>query len=491
MNAEWQLESLGKIITGKTPPKSVENAYSSAGAPFITPRDMDGRKWVRTTERYLSKAGLQAVRGNVVPVGSIAVSCIGSDMGKAVRVAVDSVTNQQINTLIPDGKKCDADYLYYLLATMQEEFKSIAGGSATPILNKGHFSQVQVYLPVLSYQRQAAKILAAFDDKIELNQQTNQTLEQIAQAIFKSWFVDFEPTRAKIIAQDMGADTATQELAAQAIICGATTLEQLADIQQNLSSHLQQAIDEKLSHNTPTPINAEQLATTAALFPNALVESELGEIPEGWSVAAISDFGEVVCGKTPSKKKPEYYGNEVPFIKIPDMHGNVFVTKASECLSKEGAASQPKKSIPKGSICVSCIATVGLVVIAVEDSHTNQQINSIVPHKEAYTPYLYFRMKSLNRHLHELASGGSATLNLNTGNFSRIQIIKPVCEALNLYQNYAAPLLDAIHDNSNENHSLAELRDTLLPKLLSGELDVSALANNSVPASKTKEALDV
>lgn len=106
---------------------------------------------------------------------------------------------------------------------------------------------------------------------------------------------------------------------------------------------------------------------------------QLGDVPEGWGYQPLSEWGDIVCGKTPSKKKDEYYGGNIPFIKIPDMHGNMYAIETVDSLTEAGAETQKKKRLPKGSVCVSCIATVGQVVVASEDSFTNQQINSIVP----------------------------------------------------------------------------------------------------------------
>ena len=550
-----RLEQLGPIVTGKTPPKSIDKAFDQCGTPFITPKDMDGRKWIDATERYLSDLGLDAVKKSIVPRCSVAVSCIGSDMGKAVLVDCDSVTNQQINTILVDSEKWNPEYIYYLLTTKQQLLKDIAGGSATPILNKGHFGKVEIDVPSKELQDQAAKVLSAFDEKIRLNTQLNQTLEQIAQAIFKSWFVDFEPVKAKIAVLEAGlpAPVRISDGPREGIFCtyviecddGSYYIGQTDNLKRRWREHLsgkgaqwtrthkplqiahfeenssrEEAVAKEKNWKTTSgrrelkkliasgaarqaggtaeqaelaamsvisakdeaalkQLQAEQpgayaeLAQTAALFPSAMVDSELGEIPEGWEITAISEFGKVVCGKTPSKKKHEYYGSDAPFIKIPDMHGNVFATNTSEFLSAQGAASQPKKAIPKGSVCVSCIATVGQVVIASKESHTNQQINSIVPAKESYTPYLYFSMKMKYKLLHDLASGGSTTLNLNTGNFSKIKTLLPKESALNAYQRYALPLLTTIYENVCQNHALSDTRNSLLPKLLAGHLPIT------------------
>ena len=196
----YQLKNLGVIKTGKTPPSSCKDAFSNTGVPFVTPKDMNGVKTIFKTERYLSKIGLDLVKNYLVPKNSIAVSCIGSDMGKAYLLSEDSVTNQQINTLIVN-KNHNFEFIYYKLSIMQDYLKSIAGGSATPILNKSHFSEIEIELPDLDTQNNFVEKLKYLDKKIQLNTQINQTLEQIAQALFKSWFVDFDPMRAKVQAE--------------------------------------------------------------------------------------------------------------------------------------------------------------------------------------------------------------------------------------------------------------------------------------------------
>lgn len=414
-------------------------------------------------------------------IGDVLLTKDGT-LGRLAIVKQEGLCISQSVAVLRTNQNLLPEYLFYLLTTQKYQRQMIGDSDGTAIkhIYITRVGKMEVNIPSVAEQKLRLNYLVVLDEKIRINQQINQTLEQMAQAIFKSWFVDFEPVKAKSAALEAGGSEDDALLAAMQAIAGSALF---ATDAADADAHTQLA---RLQAEHPEQYTT--LRATAELFPSAMQESELGEIPEGWSVAALADFGDVVCGKTPSKQKAEYYGSEVPFIKIPDMHGNIFVTKANEYLSSEGAASQPKKSIPKGSVCVSCIATVGLVVIAIEDSHTNQQINSIVPKKDVYTPYLYFRMQSLNKHLHDLASGGSATLNLNTSTFSKIQIIKPAEAVLEKYHEVTAKLLNKILEGSLENQTLSELRDTLLPKLLSGELSVSAAADQITQA---EEAIDV
>lgn len=454
--------------------------YSATGWSMVRATDVKyGPLRLDQTYKVDDEVYAQFARRYKPSIGDIVITRVGSYGNTAYVQDVDFCLGQNTTAIIP---KINARYLFLALNSPQlkHQIDSLVVGSTQKTLSLKAISNLEIPRFDLKAEDFIADVCGQLDDKIQLNHQINQTLEQMAQAIFKSWFVDFDPVKAKIAALEAGGSEDDALLAAMQAIAGSTlfaTDTADADAQTQLA---------RLQAEHP-----EQYATlraTAELFPSAMQESELGEIPEGWSIATLADFGDVVCGKTPSKQKAEYYGSAVPFIKIPDMHGNVFVTKANEYLSSKGAASQPKKSIPKGSVCVSCIATVGLVVIAIEDSHTNQQINSIVPKKHVYTPYLYFRMQSLNKHLHDLASGGSATLNLNTSTFSKIQIIKPAEAVLEKYHEVTAQLLNKILEGSLESQTLSELRDTLLPKLLSGELSISAATDQITQA---EEAIDV
>jgi len=151
---------------------------------------MDGSKTISRTERKLTEAGVAAVKGSFIPKGAVMVSCIGSDMGKATLAGDDCVSNQQINSIVV-SENFSADFVYYNLSTRKGELQTLAcSGSAQPILNKGHFSQLPILLPSLPEQLAIASILGALDDKIELNRRMNETLEALAQSLFKSWFVD-------------------------------------------------------------------------------------------------------------------------------------------------------------------------------------------------------------------------------------------------------------------------------------------------------------
>lgn len=186
----FKLGELGRVVTGKTPQTQDAKNFGEE-YPFITPRDMAGQKKIGKTERYLSEQGKLTVKNCLLPPRAVCVSCIGSDMGKVVMTTQDSVTNQQLNSIICSAS-FDPNFVYYSIIKISDALRNAAHHStAVPILNKTAFSDFEIDVPDLPTQTSIAAILSALDDKIELNRQTNATLEAIAQEIFKEWFVDF------------------------------------------------------------------------------------------------------------------------------------------------------------------------------------------------------------------------------------------------------------------------------------------------------------
>jgi type I restriction enzyme, S subunit len=201
-----------------------------------------------------------------------------------------------------------------------------------------------------------------------------------------------------------------------------------------------------------------------------------------WKKGKLGDIGQIICGKTPSKKNAEYFNGSIPFIKIPDMHGNVFIIKTEDSLSELGMYSQQNKTIPARSICVSCIATVGLVSMNTIASQTNQQINTIIPSKEFYLYFIFLLVRNMTDDLIARASGGTATLNLNTGDFSNIEIITPPDEIIQRSYILLKDYFEKIYTNSFSIIELSNIRNILLPKLMSGEVRVKHEINSNIDA---------
>lgn len=196
------------------------------------------------------------------------------------------------------------------------------------------------------------------------------------------------------------------------------------------------------------------------------------ELPQGWRVGKLGEMGTIICWKTPSKNNWDFFWWNIPFIKIPDMHWNLFILKTEDSLTEEGADSQKNKYISEWAICVSCIATVGLVSLTTKSSQTNQQINSITPKFDDYREYLYYSLVWMKNELLAIGAWWSATLNINTTTFSNISIIIPDQETLSKFDLVIKPLFNKIRANSEQIQTLSATCDQLLPKLMSWEMRV-------------------
>lgn len=296
--------------------------------------------------------------------------------------------------IVQGNKLCDTRYLCYLLNST--DLSGYITGSAQPKLSQKNLNSVILSLPSIPEQKAIVDFLYLFDKKIAVNQQINDNLQQQAQSLYKSWFVDFAPYG--------------------------------------------------------------------------------GVMPNDWIVGTVNDLAkDIICGKTPSIKITQYYGSDIPFITIPDMHGQIYTVTTERYLSVYGANSQVKKTLPPNAICVSCIGTAGLVTLVASESQTNQQINSIIP-KESYSPYyIYLLMQTRSEVIDKLGQGGSTIVNLNKAQFGGIQVTIPTVAAMRDFDKIVSPLFAMILENQKENIHLSALRETLLSKLMSGEIDVSAV----------------
>ena len=190
------------------------------------------------------------------------------------------------------------------------------------------------------------------------------------------------------------------------------------------------------------------------------------EKPLTWIETTIGKLAQdVICGKTPPTEDSENYGGKVPFITIPDMHGNVYTVKTERTLSEKGVATQSNKTLPENSICVSCIATVGLVCLTAEPSQTNQQINSIICKQNISPFYVYLKMTTMTDFLKALGAGGSATLNVNKSLFSEIRILYPDRDTISSFHSIVEPMFSTIRQNQLELESLSQLALLIMASL--------------------------
>ena len=338
--------------------------------------------------------------------------------------------NQRVGKFLVDEENLNKEYLYYVLSCKAYENYLFAAGSGSgqPNLSPALIKAVEIPYPPYKSQCYIGKILSDLDDKIHLNNQINQTLESIAQTIFKSWFIDFEPVRAKIIAKQEGKDT---ELAAMCAISGKSEVE------------LQQMAEDDLA----------ELQETASLFPDELVESELGEVPKGWSITKVDDILNRMKIKKRFKKNDV---NEFGRTFVLEQGSNVILGFHNE----EGSipASKEEPAFIFGDH--TCITKLML-------SNFDVSENVIaVTGKERNSYWTYYAIKDLQkfqeyrRHWMELTSKQVVVADINLTDY---------------FAKKVKILHEEIEYSVRENLVLMNLRNTLLPKLLSGEMEVSIL----------------
>jgi type I restriction enzyme S subunit len=194
-------------------------------------------------------------------------------------------------------------------------------------------------------------------------------------------------------------------------------------------------------------------------------------VPKGWSKCCISDLGTVITGKTPSTKETNNYGGNIPFVKTPDMHGNVFILETEAYLTEKGANTQAGKYLPAGALLVSCIGTVGVVSFISKLCQFNQQINAVITSSDYLRYYCYFAFKGLKPRL-EAIGGGSTMANVSKGKFESLDLIRPASSLLRDFHEFCDPCFNQIRVLSEQNNRLRAARDLLLPRLMSGEIAV-------------------
>ena len=372
---------------------------------------------------------------------------------------------------IPDGLTCclgqrqvllrpkagiNADYLLYALQSpvVQEQIRWNEGTGSTvsniriPVLEK-------IEIPRLGASEQfIAAALKSVDDKIDLNRRINQTLEAMAQAIFQSWFVDFDPVKAKIAARAEGRDPLR---AAMSAVSGKADAEL----------------------DALPPEQYEQLAATAVLFPDEMEESELGEIPKGCIAGSLGDICNFTAGSAFSPEHQGSAGGDYPFIKVSDMNlvGNeVFIQSANNYVSQARKLEMKAKLHPQGAtvfakIGVALISNRRRLLITPTIIDNNMMSASPIEGKSA-SYFLYSMLSTID--FNTLVSG-TALPYLNVSDLRKIPIVRPLDGVCRAFELKAASIFLMMQKLAAQSVTLASVRDALLPKLLSGEIEVSGL----------------
>ena len=344
-------------------------------------------------------------------------------------------------------------WIRYVLASKpaQHLIEARLNTTVQKTLNLKDVREICIPIPPREERDSITKIIDSIEKKTLLNTQINQTLESIAQAIFKSWFIDFDPVRAKMAAKQEGQDP---ELAAMCTISGKSEAE------------VEQMAKEDFA----------ELQATATLFPDELVESELGEVPKGWDKYSLSKMITLIGGGTPKRSEPNYWNGDIFWFSVKDVpnEGEVFVITTQEKISELGLNKSSTKLLPVGTTIITARGTVGKIALVGYEMAMNQScygVQGINGVRQFMTYYLIKNaVEVLKKNTH-----GAVFDTITQSTFDTVTSIKPSIEMMDLFESKVEKIMGHIKNNLYENNSLIALRDTLLPKLLSGELDVSGV----------------
>lgn len=426
----------GVIVTRN---QNIKNGVLDLSSPSYT-NEEDYRK---RTKRAVPQAGdiiitREAPMGEVCMIPSGLKCCLG-----------------QRQVLLRPKQNVNGNYLLWALQSEYVQHQiSWNEGTGSTVSNLRIPVLESLEIPRHRNEDYVAEVLSTIASKVELIKATNQTIEKIAQAIFKSWFVDFEPTKAKIAARE------------------ALLAENPAATPEQISTAEQQAAIQVIA-GAGDVIPTEQLQIIADLFPNQQIDSELGEIPYGWSYCGAQELFNISIGKTPPRKESHWFSNnptDIKWISIRDLgNSGTYVKTCSEYLTEEAVTKHKVKKAEKDTVLLSFKLTVGRVAIAAHDMCTNEAIAHFnVSDLSPPSTWTYSYLKQYD--YESLGSTSSIATAINSKIIKGMPFLKSANELNSHWSEVTKPLFDALYNNTMMVDTLEKLRNELLPKLLSGDL---------------------
>ena len=454
MNNLYTLDQICKKITDGSHQSPKEDP---TGYPMVSVKDMTEFGFDLSKAKHISKNDFEKLvkQGCKPEVDDILIAKDGSVMKHIFRVrnADNIVLLSSIAILRPNKEIVYPDFLVYSLKNnrvKEDILNNYVSGSGVPRIVLKDFKKVELDIPNLNLQINISKKLRSLDDKIQLNTQINQTLEQIAQALFKSWFVDFDPVRAKIQALSDGLSLEQAELAAMQTISGKTP-EELTALSQT------------------QPDRYAELAETAKAFP-----CEFGGdgVPMGWNISIIGQEVETVGGATPSTKEEKFWNNgEIAWTTPKDLSSatSPVLLKTERKITESGLKKISSGLLSIGTVLLSSRAPVGYLSLAQIPVAINQGYIAIKCNKSLNN---YYMLQWCKENLEEIKGRASGTtfLEISKTTFRQIPIIVPDGNILSLFEKQCSSIYQSITVNTKENIYLEKTRDLLLPRLLNGEI---------------------
>ena len=431
----WEVKRLGafctKIGTGATPRGGSEVYLNSRiSHALVRSQHVFDRHFDTTGLAFISDGHAKELRNAEVQSGDVLLNITGDGVtfGRSCIVpdrVLPACVNQHVSIIRPDRRECDPGYLLSVLThpATKGYIESFNSGGSRRAITKGHIESFEIPLPPLAEQKAIAAVLGALDDKIELNRRMNATLEAMARALFQSWFVDFDPVRAK------------------------------------------------LDGRPPAALDP----ATAALFPDSFQDSEAGHIPNGWTIQPVGEVVDCVGGGTPSTTEPKYWEGGTHHWTTPRDFSSLqapVLLDTNRKLTDAGIAKISSGLLPAGTLLLSSRAPVGYLAIAAMPVAINQGFIALKCNDRASN---FFMLNWCQTNMAEIESRATGTTfaEISKQNFRPIRVVLPPKELMAAFTSKVAPLYDQIIANLHQSRTLATLRSTLLPKLLSGELQTT------------------
>lgn len=400
--SEWKIYRLGDICknvcSGGTP-KSTEPLYYGGDIPWLNTKEVDFCR-IAKTEKTITDSGFQNSSTKWIDKNSVIVAMYGATAAKVAVNTIPLTTNQACCNLMIDPNLADFRFVYFYLCYKYTSLAALANGGAQQNLNTQRIKDFEITLPLLKEQKCIADVLWALDDKIELNRRINANLEEQAQALFKSWFVDFEPFRDSLF-----------------------------------------------------------------------VDSELGKIPQGWKEGNYTDIVEIRGGGTPKTDMQEYWNGNIPFFSPKDVGAGCFILDTEKHITAKGLENCNSSLFQPNTVFITARGTVGKVVMSGTEMAMNQTNYALLGKQNIPQYYVYHITLQLVGRLLKKANG--AVFNaITTRDFACEQIVIPPYSTIKHFSDIVKPIYENILLNEVQSNRLSALRDTLLPKLMSGEISV-------------------
>ncbi|GIO15543.1 type I restriction system specificity protein [Cohnella xylanilytica] len=419
----WKTVALEDVLEaiidyrGKTPKKT------NSGVPLITAKIVKNGV-IQQANEFISEKDYDSwmIRG-FPKIGDVVLTT-EAPLGEVAQLKNNKVAlAQRIVTLRGKEKVLDNGFLkYFLMSSLgQSRLKEKESGTTVTGIKQSELRRVKIDIPNFETQKVISKILSSLDDKIELNNAINKNLEEMAQALFKRWFVDFEFPNE----------------------------------------------------------NGEPYKSSGGEFE----ESELGLIPKGWKQGTISELGEVAGGATPSKKNEDFYTvRGIPWITPKDLSktNNKYISRGEIDITQKGFSNSSVKLLPKGTVLFSSRAPIGYIAIAKNEVTTNQGFKSVIPFKHVGSEFVYYLLKS-NVETIECRASGSTFKEISGTEMKRVPVLIPTENVLAKFNEIVEPIGRLTKKCEEENEDLTQIRDTLLPKLMSGEIRVPVEQDHNHP----------